>query len=127
MPSERTHHGDTVTDEFAWLAQKDNPDTIAYLEAENAYTEAALAGTEALRECLVKEMRGRIKEDDASVPQADGPFAYYTRYREAGSTRWSAASPARAAPNRSSSMVTGRRRVIPSSISATPAIRRITV
>ncbi|MGH3406488.1 MAG: hypothetical protein ACRDRJ_28895, partial [Streptosporangiaceae bacterium] len=40
VPSERTHHGDTFVDEFAWLADKENPDTIAYLEAQNAYTEA---------------------------------------------------------------------------------------
>ena len=40
IPAERTHHGDTFVDEYAWLADKENPETIAYLEAENAYTEA---------------------------------------------------------------------------------------
>ncbi|MDQ4136967.1 MAG: S9 family peptidase, partial [Pseudomonadota bacterium] len=88
-------HGQTIEDPYAWLKAanwrevlKDpallSPEIRAHLEAENAYLEAALAGTEPLREALVKEMRGRIKEDDASVPQADGPFAYYTRYREGG-------------------------------------------
>ena len=50
IPSERTHHGDTVSDEYAWLADKDDPETIAYLEAENAYTEAMTAGQAGLRQ-----------------------------------------------------------------------------
>ncbi|MEQ8556834.1 MAG: S9 family peptidase [Henriciella sp.] len=60
-------------------------DIREYLEAENAYTKAALEEpTESLRETLLKEMRGRIKEDDSSVPAKDGPYAYYVRYREGG-------------------------------------------
>lgn len=56
-----------------------------YLSAENAYTKAALEEPTAdLREALFKEMRARIKEDDSSVPDTDGPFAYYTRYRKGG-------------------------------------------
>ncbi len=43
IPFTRTHHGDTITDEYAWLADKDDPDTIAYLKAENAYTKALTA------------------------------------------------------------------------------------
>ena len=50
IPTERTHHGDTFIDEYAWLADKDNPETIAYLTAENAYTEAATASQAALRD-----------------------------------------------------------------------------
>ncbi|HUC60160.1 MAG TPA: hypothetical protein VMA95_22365, partial [Streptosporangiaceae bacterium] len=44
LPSQRTHHGDTFIDDYAWLADKDNPETIALLEAQNAYTEAMTAG-----------------------------------------------------------------------------------
>jgi oligopeptidase B len=88
-------HGQTIEDPYAWLKAENwrdvlkdpaqlAPEIRTHLDAENAYTQAVLAGTEDLRERLVKEMRGRIKEDDASVPQPDGPFAYYTRFREGG-------------------------------------------
>ena len=87
--------GRRVEDPFAWLKDanwravlKDPsalaPDIRTYLEAENAYAEAALSGAAALRKSLVAEMRGRIREDDASVPEPDGPFAYYSRHREGG-------------------------------------------
>src|SRR3546814_18903029 len=56
----------------------------AYLEAENAYTEAAMAPTEDLRKQLFAEMKARIKEDDSSVPSPDGPFAYYQRFETGG-------------------------------------------
>src|SRR5438270_6219210 len=55
-----------------------------YLQAENAYAERALAETQSLQDALFAEMKGRIKEDDSSVPAVDGPFAYYQRYREGG-------------------------------------------
>ncbi len=88
-------HGQRIEDAYAWLKAENwkevlkdptqlSPENRGVLESENAYTQTALAGTEALRERLVKEMRGRIKEDDASVPQPHGPFAYFTRYREGG-------------------------------------------
>jgi oligopeptidase B len=88
-------HGVTLIDDYAWLKAENwmevlkdpsvLPDPIRdYLERENAYTAEALSGTEALRERLVKEMRGRIKEDDSTVPNPDGPFAYFTRHREGG-------------------------------------------
>ena len=54
VPTERTHHGDTVVDEYAWLAAKDDPETIAHLTAENAYTEARTAHLEALRATAVR-------------------------------------------------------------------------
>jgi oligopeptidase B len=88
--------GRSRTDAYAWMKDENwqkvmrdpsvlRDDIREYLEAENAYTDAVLeAPTEALRETLLKEMRGRIKEDDSSVPQKDGPFAYYVRYREGG-------------------------------------------
>ena len=61
-----------------------DPDIRAYLEAENRYTEAFLGPLQALQKTLVAEMRGRIKEDDSSVPQPDGPFAYLWKFREGG-------------------------------------------
>ncbi len=83
--------GQVRVDDYAWL--KDDAwqkvmrdpsglraDVRAHLEAENAYTEAMLGPTEALQAELFAEMRGRIKEDDSSVPSPDGPFDYYVRY-----------------------------------------------
>ena len=88
-------HGIRVQDEFAWLKAENwkevlkdpyvlDPEIRACLEGENAYAAAAFAGTEEFQARLVAEMRGRIKEDDATVPEPDGPFAYFTRYREGG-------------------------------------------
>jgi oligopeptidase B len=79
IPSERTHHGDTVVDEYAWLADRDDPETIAYLEAENAYTAAMTAGQAGLREAIFAEVKGRTKETDLSVPTRKGGWWYYTR------------------------------------------------
>jgi oligopeptidase B len=76
---ERTHHGDTVVDEYAWLADKDDPETVAYLEAENAYTAAMTAGQAGLRETIFSEIKGRTKETDLSVPARKGGWWYYTR------------------------------------------------
>ncbi|MDR3497804.1 MAG: S9 family peptidase [Parvibaculum sp.] len=92
-PQTDTHHGITRRDDYAWLRDPNwrevmrDPDALsadirAYLEAENAYTEAAMAPLEALRETLFAEMKGRIKEEDASVPSPDGPFSYFTRYAQ---------------------------------------------
>ncbi|MFF5172644.1 S9 family peptidase [Micromonospora sp. NPDC000089] len=78
-PSERTHHGDTVLDEYAWLAAKDDPATIAHLKAENAYTEARTAHLEGLRGELFTEIRKRTRETDRSVPTRKGGHWYYTR------------------------------------------------
>ena len=94
-PSSAVRHGVTLTDEFAWLKDPDwqavmrdpsllEPDIRAYLEAENTYAEAALAGTVPLQEALFAEMKARIKEDDADVPAPDGPYAYFTSHREGG-------------------------------------------
>lgn len=92
-PVDSTRHGITITDDYAWL-RADNwqevmrdpsvlpADIRAYLEAENAFAEAAMADAETLRSDLFAEMRGRIKEDDSSVPAADGPYAYAVRFTE---------------------------------------------
>ena len=83
IPSERTHHGDTFIDEYAWLGDKDNPETIAYLEAENAYVEAATAGQAGLRKEIFGEIKARTQETDLSVPSRKGGWWYYSR-TEAG-------------------------------------------
>ncbi|MDX2288575.1 MAG: S9 family peptidase [Hyphomicrobiaceae bacterium] len=84
-------HGRELVDDFAWLRAdnwkevmrdpgKLDPAIRAYLDAENAYTESALAGTRDLREQLFAEMKARLKQDDSTVPTPDGPFAYFSRY-----------------------------------------------
>jgi len=90
-----TWHGHEKRDDYHWLKAENwqavmhDPsllpaDIRAYLEAENAYYEAAVAGTKALQETLFAEMKGRIKEDDSSVPAPDGPYAYYSAYVTGG-------------------------------------------
>jgi oligopeptidase B len=76
---ERTFHGDTFADEYAWLADKGNPETIAFLEAENAYTEAMTAGQAGLREAIFGEIKARTQESDLSVPTRKGGWWYYVR------------------------------------------------
>jgi oligopeptidase B len=94
-PYSFTKHGITVVDDYAWLKDKNwqevlhdpsvlDADIRGYLEAENAYTESLLGHTASLQKKLVAEMRGRIKEDDSSVPSPDGAYAYFRRYREGG-------------------------------------------
>ncbi|WP_428962573.1 S9 family peptidase [Micromonospora fluostatini] len=79
VPSERTHHGDTVVDEYAWLTDKEDPDTVAYLKAENAFTEARTTHLDGLRTELFEETRRRTQETDLSVPARKGDHWYYTR------------------------------------------------
>jgi oligopeptidase B len=78
-PQSRTHHGDTFLDDYAWLTAKDNPETIAFLEAQNAYMEAMTAGQKDLREAIFSEIKARTKETDLSVPVRDGNWWYYAR------------------------------------------------
>jgi oligopeptidase B len=94
-PHRFTMHGQELVDDYAWL-KDDNwqevlrdpqllqPDIRAYLEAEYVFTYCVLGGTAPLQAELVAEMRGRIKEDDSSVPSPDGPFAYMHKFREGG-------------------------------------------
>jgi oligopeptidase B len=79
VPTERVHHADHVIDEYAWLKDKDDPDTIAYLKAENAYTEAHTADQAELREAIFNEIKARTKETDLSVPARKGGYWYYAR------------------------------------------------
>jgi oligopeptidase B len=95
QPVVQSWHGVELVDEFAWLKAGNwqevmrnpaalDPDIRAYLDAENAYTTASLADIDPLQDAMLAEMKGRIKEDDASVPAPDGPFAYFERYRQGG-------------------------------------------
>jgi oligopeptidase B len=79
---ETTVHGHVLVDDFAWLREKDNPETIAYLEAENAYTAAVMEPTAGLQEKLYREMLSHIQETDVSVPYRDGDYWYYSRTEE---------------------------------------------
>ncbi len=81
-PHELEIHGDVRVDEYYWLRERDDPEVIAYLEAENAYLDGVMAHTEELQETLFEEIRGRIVEDDSSVPYRDGDYWYYTRHEE---------------------------------------------
>ena len=81
-PVELTIHGHTRIDPYYWLRERDNPEVIAYLEAENAYREAMMKDEEKLREDLFEEMVGRIRQDDESVPYLDNGYYYYVRYEE---------------------------------------------
>src|SRR5262245_60508900 len=94
-PKFSVHHRVELVDEYDWL-RADNWQEVmrdpaaldsqirAYLEAENAYTEAALASTQELQAALFAEMKARIKEDDSSVPAPDGPYAYFASYVTGG-------------------------------------------
>ena len=74
-----TLFGHTLTDDYAWLREKTNPETIAYLQEENAYTEAVMKPTEALQAQLYAEMVSHIKETDVSVPFKEHGYFYYSR------------------------------------------------
>ena len=67
-PITRTHHGEVFVDPYEWLRDKDNPEVISYLEAENAYTEAQTAHLSELSEAVFSEIKARTKETDLSVP-----------------------------------------------------------
>jgi oligopeptidase B len=77
--TERTFHGDTVIDEYAWLADKSNPATIAYLTAENEYTQARTKEQGELRDTVFGEIKARTKETDLTVPVRKGGYWYYSR------------------------------------------------
>ena len=82
-----SHHGITISDPYNWLHDKsyptvDDKDVLAYLEAENAWFEARMAPHKPLVETLFEEMKGRIKEDESTVPQKDGEFLYWSKFDE---------------------------------------------
>ena len=95
QPVTSTHHGLALVDDYGWLRAENwqevmrDPEVLdrgirAHLEAENAYTDAALADTNGLQARLFEEMKGRIKEDDSSVPWPDGPWLYNARFVKGG-------------------------------------------
>jgi oligopeptidase B len=79
---ELTIHGHTRIDNYYWLKEREDPEVIAYLEAENAYRESVMKGTEQFQKDLFDEIVGRIKQDDESVPYKENGYYYYTRYEE---------------------------------------------
>ncbi|MEY2433743.1 MAG: oligopeptidase [Acidimicrobiaceae bacterium] len=81
-PHVRKVHGDETVDDYYWLLDRDDPDTIAYLEAENAYTEAQTDHLAPLRDRLFEEIKARVQETDLSVPTRRGPWWYVTRTEE---------------------------------------------
>ena len=94
-PVSTTVHGICLTDDYAWLRDADwqrvmrepsvlTPEIRTHLEAENARTETVMAQTKELQETLFGEMKGRIKEDDTSVPSPDGPYSYGVKYVTGG-------------------------------------------
>jgi oligopeptidase B len=94
-PVQDTHHGVTRSDDFAWLRAGNwqevfrdpsllDPQIRLHLDAENAYQAELMAETKGLQKALFAEMKGRIKEDDSSVPMKDGPYAYGSSFRLGG-------------------------------------------
>jgi oligopeptidase B len=82
IPKKLEIHGDVRTDNYYWLNDRENPEVIAYLEAENEYTNAMMAHTKPLEDLLFEEIKGRIKQDDSSVPYKLDDYYYYTRFEE---------------------------------------------
>lgn len=79
QPETTVIHGDTLVDPYRWLNQRENPEVLDYLRAENRYAESLLSHTKTLQDQLFEEMKGRIKEDDRNVPYFDRGYWYYSR------------------------------------------------
>jgi oligopeptidase B len=91
-PHSYTVHGVTITDDYHWLRDQgypkiENKEILAHLEKENAYFEAQMKPQEQLVETIFQEMKGRIKEDDSSVPQKDGDYIYWSKFDEGAQYR----------------------------------------
>ncbi len=80
MNKELTIHGHTRIDPYYWLNERENPEVIKYLEAENAYLNQVMKHTEPLQDKIFKEITSRIKKTDMSVPFKENGYFYYTRY-----------------------------------------------
>lgn len=81
-PHTVTHHGRERVDDWYWLRDKDNPEVVTYLEAENAYTDSVLAPTNALQGELFEGIRSKMAETDAGAPAANGGWWYFNRTEE---------------------------------------------
>ena len=79
VPTTRTHHGDTFEDPYEWLREKESPETLAHLEAENAWTAERTDHLQGLREQIFEEIKARTQETDLSVPYRIGGYWYYGR------------------------------------------------
>lgn len=79
VPHQRSHHGDTFADDYEWLRDKDSPEVLKHLEAENAYTEAVTAEQAPLREAIFNEIKHRTAETDLSVPARRGDYWWFAR------------------------------------------------
>ncbi len=91
-PSTKVVHGVTLSDDYAWLRdpkypEVNDPEILDYLKAENAYFESAMAPHAPLIETIFQEMKGRIKEDDQSVPAKDGDYVYWRAFETGGQYR----------------------------------------
>ncbi len=91
-PHQFTHHGITISDPWHWLRDSGYPkikdkDVLAYLKAENRYFEAHMKAQQPLVETLFEEMKGRIQEDDSSVPQKDGNWIYWSTFTKGSQYR----------------------------------------
>ncbi len=84
QPTELTAFGETRVDNYFWLREREKPEVIQYLEAENEYLKQVLAPTEELQKKLFTEMKGRIKKDDTTVPYLYNGYWYYSRFEEGG-------------------------------------------
>lgn len=88
IPHITTIHGRTLVDDYFWMRQKTDPEVIAHLEAENAYTAAVMAPLKPLEAALYDEILGRIKQTDLSVPARKGEYWYYSRSEEGKQYPW---------------------------------------
>jgi oligopeptidase B len=79
-PHELEQHGEVRVDDYYWLRERTNPEVLAYLEAENAYTSSMMAETEAFQEELFRELKNRIEPDDSTVPALFNGYYYYKRF-----------------------------------------------
>jgi oligopeptidase B len=82
IPTKLEKHGHIRIDDYYWLKERDNPEVIDYLKAENEYTEAIMAHTKGLQKTLFEEFKARIKQTDMSVPYKKDDYYYYTRTEE---------------------------------------------
>jgi oligopeptidase B len=91
-PHQATYHGVTLTDDYHWLKDQsyptiDDKEILDHLKAENAYFEAQMGPQAKLTETIFQEMKGRVKEDDSSVPQKDGDYIYWSKFEEGAQYR----------------------------------------
>lgn len=79
VPHRREHHGDVVIDPYEWMRDKESAEVLDHLRAENAYSDARMAHLEPLRERIVAEIKGRVRETDMGIPVREGDWCYYGR------------------------------------------------